>query len=102
MEAGDGTAAVGLFCILPTLKSRWSCWMSLCLVSQAMKYLRKLAPLGGGVKVIVTSAYGPNVVAGLLTGAQLEYFIRKPYRLGDLVELVRTVLSGENAHAADG
>jgi PAS domain S-box-containing protein len=101
MEAGDGTAAVAL------LHSP-DAQIALVLLDVTLpgkpshEVFEEARALGRGVKVIVTSAYGPNVVAGFFPGAQLEYFIRKPYRLGDLVELVRTVLSGENAHAADG
>ena len=45
------------------------------------------------IKVIITSAYGPNVVAGYFPGVQVDHFIRKPYRVAELVELVRGVMA---------
>jgi PAS domain S-box-containing protein len=39
------------------------------------------------VKVIVTSAYTADVAAVSLHG-QMEHFLRKPYRLGDLLDLI--------------
>jgi PAS domain S-box-containing protein len=46
---------------------------------------RRLRP---DMKVIVTSAYNKERAAESL-GASVEYFIRKPYRLGDLMESIR-------------
>ena len=43
--------------------------------------------------MIVTSAYGENMVAGFFPGKRIEYFIRKPYRLSELEELMRALLS---------
>ena len=42
--------------------------------------------------VIVTSAYSKEKAAASLAAA-VDYFIRKPYRLGDLLNLIREVLS---------
>jgi two-component system CheB/CheR fusion protein len=42
--------------------------------------------------VIVTSAYGKEKAAASLAAA-VDHFIRKPYRLGDLLNLIREVLS---------
>ena len=98
MEAGDGTAAV------KQLHSHGS-RIALVLLDVTLpgtpshEVYEEARALESGVKVIVTSAYSANTVAGLFPGAQLEYFIRKPYRLGELVELVCTVLSGEHVHA---
>jgi DNA-binding NtrC family response regulator len=41
--------------------------------------------------VIVTSAYSEDAAAASLQ-TKVEHFIRKPYRIGDLVDLVRRVL----------
>ena len=46
---------------------------------------RRLRP---EMRVIVTSAYGADVAAASLQ-VSIERFIRKPYRLGDLVDLIR-------------
>jgi hypothetical protein len=44
------------------------------------------------MKVIVTSAYGPDVVAASLAGRS-EHFIRKPYQIDDLVDLLQQAIS---------
>jgi CheY-like chemotaxis protein len=44
------------------------------------------------IKVIVTSAYSEDAAAASLQG-RFEGFIRKPYRFGDLADLIRQVLS---------
>ncbi|HXA53196.1 MAG TPA: PAS domain S-box protein [Candidatus Acidoferrum sp.] len=46
------------------------------------------------VRVIVTSAYGPNVADEAFPGLEVDAFIRKPYQLRTMVSLVREVLSG--------
>ncbi len=98
LEAGDGTAAV------KQLHSHGS-QIALVLLDVTLpgtpshEVFDEARALGSGVKVIVTSAYGANTVAGFFPGAQLEYFIRKPYRLADLVEMVFAILSEENVHA---
>jgi DNA-binding NtrC family response regulator len=45
-----------------------------------------------GMRVIVTSAYNEEMAAESL-GGRAERFIRKPYRIGDLTELIRQALS---------
>jgi hypothetical protein len=45
------------------------------------------------VRVIVTSAYGPNVADEAFPGLEVDAFIRKPYQLRNMVNLVREVLS---------
>jgi len=44
------------------------------------------------MKLIVTSAYSEEMAAGSLAG-KVEHFIRKPYRLGDLMNLIQQNLS---------
>jgi two-component system, cell cycle sensor histidine kinase and response regulator CckA len=43
-----------------------------------------------GMGLIVTSAYGEDVAAE--TFGRVEHFIRKPYRIGDLLELIRQAI----------
>jgi PAS domain S-box-containing protein len=43
------------------------------------------------MSLIVTSAYGEDVAAGTL--GKLERFIRKPYRINDLLDLIRQTIS---------
>ena len=46
-----------------------------------------------GLKVILTSAYGKEDIDAAFAGAGIEHFIRKPFRLADLVALIQHVLS---------
>jgi two-component system, cell cycle sensor histidine kinase and response regulator CckA len=50
---------------------------------------RRLRP---EMRVIVTSAYGADVAATSLQ-VRIEHFIRKPYRLGNLVDLIRQAVT---------
>jgi PAS domain S-box-containing protein len=45
------------------------------------------------IRVILTSAYGPEMIASAVSSPQICTFIRKPYRLGDLISALRNVLS---------
>jgi hypothetical protein len=44
------------------------------------------------MRVIVTSAYGADVAAASLQ-VRIERFIRKPYSLGNLVDLIRQAVT---------
>ncbi len=46
-----------------------------------------------GRKVILTSAYGKEDIDAAFAGTGTEHFIRKPFRLADLVALIQHVLS---------
>src|SRR5262249_41462196 len=92
MEAADGTAAADLLHAHRTQ-------IALILLDVTLpgrpshEVLEEACRLKQGLKVIVTSAYGHDTVAGLFPGTRPEYFIRKPYALTELVELVRAVQS---------
>jgi PAS domain S-box-containing protein len=45
------------------------------------------------VKVIITSAYSREIVESGFVGAQIERFIRKPFRFGDLLAILEDALS---------
>jgi PAS domain S-box-containing protein len=45
------------------------------------------------VRVILTSAYSQEMMAGAISTQQIRGFIRKPYQFGDLVNALRTSLS---------
>jgi PAS domain S-box-containing protein len=92
MEAEDGSAAVDLIrehqdaiavvlldITLPGTPSR-----------EVFAEARRLRP---DMKVIVTSAYGQNVVDASFPGLRVDHFIRKPYQLANLVSLLRNVVS---------
>ena len=44
------------------------------------------------IKVVLTSAYSPEMVAGGMNAPQISGFIRKPYQLGDLVKKLKNTL----------
>jgi signal transduction histidine kinase/ligand-binding sensor domain-containing protein/CheY-like chemotaxis protein len=44
-------------------------------------------------RVVLTSAYSREMIAGAMNGPQIRGFIRKPYQLGDLVQTLRKVSS---------
>ena len=91
LEAENGRAAIDLFrdahsqiavvildLVLPGLSG-----------SEVLKELRRIQP---SIKVILTTAYSPEVVRAFIDGRQTWRFAQKPYRVGDLVEIIREVL----------
>lgn len=44
------------------------------------------------VRVVLTSAYGPEMITGAMEAPQIRGFIRKPFQLGDLVQTLRSAL----------
>ena len=44
------------------------------------------------VRVVLTSAYGPEMITGTMEAPQIRGFIRKPFQLGDLVQTLRSAL----------
>jgi len=92
VEAGDGSAAVDLFrshqdridvilldVTIPGSSSR-----------EVVEEARRLRP---DIKVILTSAYSREMVMPSLDGPRISAFIRKPFPLADLVELLRNTLA---------
>jgi two-component system, cell cycle sensor histidine kinase and response regulator CckA len=92
MEAANGTAALSLLrehndtiavvlldITLPGAPSH-----------EVLAEARRLRP---DIKVIVTSAYGPQKVDECFPGMEIDAFIRKPYLMTDLVTLVRRLSS---------
>jgi two-component system cell cycle sensor histidine kinase/response regulator CckA len=47
------------------------------------------------LKVIVTTAYGEEMVDAYFSGLRVDHFIRKPFHLDDLVRLFETALSAK-------
>jgi len=92
MEANDGTSAVDL---LRAHGNR----IAVVLLDVTLpgrpshEVLEAAYRVREDIKVIVTSAYGPNIVAGQFPGVQVDHFIRKPYRVAELVDMVRGVMA---------
>jgi CheY-like chemotaxis protein len=92
IEAADGSAAMDLFrghkdridvilldMTIPGISSR--------------DVIAEAGRIGPGVKVILTTAYSREMATASLTAPQVRGFIRKPFRLGELIELLRDVLA---------
>jgi CheY-like chemotaxis protein len=46
-----------------------------------------------GIRVILTSAYSQEAIAGAMSPPQVRSFIRKPFQIGDLLKALRSTLS---------
>jgi hypothetical protein len=44
------------------------------------------------IKVVLTSAYSQEMIAGAMNAPQIRGFIRKPFQLGDLVKKLKNTL----------
>jgi len=44
------------------------------------------------IKVVLTSAYSQEMIAGAMNAPQISGFIRKPFQLGDLVKKLQNIL----------
>jgi two-component system, cell cycle sensor histidine kinase and response regulator CckA len=91
LEAGDGSAA------LNEIRAQNSpidvLFLDITLPgASSLEVFQEARRLRPEIRVIVTSAYSEDVAAASLQG-RFEGFIRKPYRFGDLMDLIRQVLS---------
>jgi CheY-like chemotaxis protein len=88
-EAEDGTSAIALF------KARQA-EIGLVLLDMTLpgisggEVFETLEQIRPGVKVILTTAHGHEMINRAIGGRQPWVFVRKPYRVTDLVELIRT------------
>jgi DNA-binding response OmpR family regulator len=57
---------------------------------QVLREARRIQP---DLKVVLTSAHGDQRVAGLFKDLTFDRFIRKPYRIAEVVEVIRAALS---------
>ena len=55
--------------------------------------LSEAVQVGPQVKVILTSAYGEEMVRANLSGPQVCGFVRKPFQLSTVVSILRNALS---------
>jgi two-component system, cell cycle sensor histidine kinase and response regulator CckA len=91
LEAGDGSAA------LNEIRAQNSpidvLFLDITLPgASSLEVFQEARRLRPEIRVIVTSAYSEDIAAASLQG-RFEGFIRKPYRFGDLMDLIRQVLS---------
>ena len=59
----------------------------------SQEVIAEAAKIRPELKVLLTSAYSQEMVSSSINGPLIRGFIRKPFRLGDLVEALRNVLS---------
>jgi DNA-binding response OmpR family regulator len=99
IEASDGRSAVN---VLRDLKESIDLILldmtipgtsSLGVVQEA----RRIRP---EAKIILTSAYSREIAMASIDGAQVRGYIRKPFRLADLVQMLRDTLSSESKATA--
>ncbi len=97
ITASDGEEAVGVF------RER-SAEVSLVLLDMTMPRMggeeafRELRRLRRDVAVILTSGYDEGDATSRFAGSGLAGFLKKPYRVSELLERVRDVLSRRRAH----
>jgi PAS domain S-box-containing protein len=97
IEAGDGTTA------LETIRARPSAIDVVLLDitipgASSREVFAEAIRLAPAIRIIATSAYSESEAAATLGGR--PYFIRKPYRLAELLELVRKALASPQLEGA--
>jgi signal transduction histidine kinase/ligand-binding sensor domain-containing protein/CheY-like chemotaxis protein len=91
-EVADGTAAIDL---LRAKGSRIDVILLDMTIPGASSHevVAEAAQVRPDVRVILTSAYSQEMLTPHMSAAQIQGFIRKPYRLGDLVQTLRKAAS---------
>jgi PAS domain S-box-containing protein len=96
IEAADGSAAIELF-------ERGKAQIDVILLdvtipgASSREVLEEAKRTRPDIKVVLTSAYSPEMVAFPLNTPHVAGFIRKPFELKTLLELLRDVLAADNA-----
>jgi PAS domain S-box-containing protein len=92
IEAGDGSAAVDL---LHSQKDR----IDLILLDMTLpgissrEVLREAVRIKPDIRIILTSAYARDTALSHIDAPQVKGFIRKPFQLGEVIQLLSTTLS---------
>ena len=93
LEAGDGRTAMELFRI-HALEIDVALLDVTLAGSSAGEVFQKLREIRPEVTVIVTSAYGRERALAAVNGGPSQPYIRKPYRVNELLDLIRKVCRG--------
>lgn len=98
IEASDGPAAVELFAANLALCSVAFLDMTLpgCSGPEVAKTLRRIRP---GIQIVLTTAYSQDAALLEFDGDKPRYFIRKPYKIDELVQLLRVAAHHQTAYA---
>jgi PAS domain S-box-containing protein len=91
-EAADGSSAIDL---LHEVGSKIDAILLDMTIpgTPSQEIVTKAANTRPDIRVILTSAYSQETIAGALTAPQIRSFIRKPFQLGDLLKTLRSSLS---------
>jgi DNA-binding NtrC family response regulator len=66
--------------------------MSRYLENPAAKFLTRLS-VRPNLKVILTSAYSKEAIATSFSGLRIMHFVRKPFQLSELADVLRDALA---------
>ena len=92
IEASDGSAAMDL--LRTHIDDLDVILLDVTLPGTSSRHIFEEAQrIRPNLKVILSSAYGKETVDATFTGMRVDHFIRKPFQLGDLMSLLRDVLS---------
>ncbi len=92
LEAADGRSAIDLF------RSRQS-EVDVILLDMTIpgtpsrEVVAEVRAIQPGVKVVLTTAYSREIATESFAGMQIDSFIRKPYRISELLEVLQSTLS---------
>jgi signal transduction histidine kinase/ActR/RegA family two-component response regulator len=91
-EAGDGCAAISL--LRANANEIDLILLDLTIPGAASnEVVAEAAQIRSDIRVILTSAYGKEMVKGTSSAPQVRSFIRKPFRLEELLAMIKSVLS---------
>ena len=93
IEAGDGSTAINL---LRTRKDEIDVILLDMTIpgSSSREVIAEAGRIRPEIKIILTTAYSREMATPALNAPQLTGFIRKPFLLSDLVQLLRDAISG--------
>jgi DNA-binding response OmpR family regulator len=92
LEAADGTSAIELLRANGTEIDTVLLDMTLPGAS-SREVVEAAANVRPNIKVILTSAYSQEMIKGSMRAPQIRSFIRKPFQIGELLNLLRSSLS---------
>jgi PAS domain S-box-containing protein len=91
-EAADGTSAIDLF--REHGRGIDAILLDMTLPgASAREIVAEVAKLKPDIRVILTSAYSQEMIEGSVSAPQIRGFIRKPFRLGELLKIIGSSLS---------
>ena len=74
-------------------------WISVCLERSSREVYEEATRLRPELQVIVTSAYSKEMAAASL-GGTVERFLRKPFSVRELIEMIREISPPDHAQTS--